>query len=335
MTVDLRTTYLGLELDHPVVASAGPVTSTLESVQRVARAGAAAVVLPSLFEEEVVAHELSEHRLHTQGTGVFAEAATYLPDLPAAGPAERYVDLVRAASASLDVPVIASLNGMTTGGWVHHAAEIERAGAAALELNVYVVAADPADTASWVESRVLELVREVRAAVSIPIAVKLSPHFSALAGMATSIVREGADGLVLFNRFYQPDIDLATLTLTPSMDLSTAADLRLPLRWVGILRDHVAASLALSSGVHGPEAVVKGVLAGADVVMTTAALLRHGPEFVAVLRDGAERWFEENGYESVEQAKGSMSRGSVPDPDQYERSNYLQVLRRAQRRFAP
>lgn len=333
MSVDLSTTYLGLSLPHPVVASAGPATSTLESLQKVARAGAAAVVLPSLFEEEVVAHERAEMQLHSQGTGVFAEALTYLPELQSAGPAERYVQLVEKASRSLDIPVIASLNGLTPGGWVHHATEIEAAGASALELNVYVVAADPADTASWVENRVIELVREVRAAVSIPVAVKLSPYFSALAGLATSVMREGANGLVLFNRFYQPDIDLTTLTLTPTIDLSTPADLRLPLRWVGILRDHVQGSLALSGGVHSPEAVVKGILAGADVVMTTAALLRHGPEFVGVLRDGAERWFEDNDYDSVEQAKGSMSRVSVPDPDQYERSNYLQVLRRAQRRF--
>lgn len=327
MTVDLSTRYLGLDLAHPVVASAGPLTSTLDGVQSVARAGAAAVVLASLFEEEVLAHDRTEMRLHSTGIDSFAEASTYLPDLPVVGPAERYVEFVAAAAASIDVPVIASVNGTSTGGWVSLATEIEGAGASALELNVYQMAADPTDTSSWVEGRILELVSQVRAAVRIPIAVKLSPYFSALAHLVTRIESEGADGVVLFNRFYQPDIDLTSMTVAPTLDLSTPADLRLPLRWTGVLREHVHGSIAVSSGVHTPEAVVKSVLVGADAVMTTASLLRNGPDYLTVLRDGAMAWFEQNDVESVAQVKGSMSRGSVPDPDDFERANYLAVLR--------
>jgi dihydroorotate dehydrogenase (fumarate) len=327
MTVDMSTSYLGLSLEHPVIASAGPLTSTLTGMQSLAVAGAAAVVMPSLFEEEVVAHAVAEHRLYATGADVFAEAQTYLPELPTSGPADRYVELLARASASLDIPVIASLNGTSRGGWVRHAAEIEAAGASAIELNVYLMATDPSDTADWVEGRILELVSEVRSAVRIPVAVKLSPYFSALAHLVARIESEGADGIVLFNRFYQPEIDLSTLTVAPTLDLSTAADLRLPLRWTGVLRDHVRGSIALSGGVHSPDSVVKAVLAGADAVMATSALLKHGAEYLAVLRDGAAAWFERNDVDSVEQVKASMSRGNVPDPDQYERANYLNVLR--------
>lgn len=327
MTVDMTTTYLGLRLEHPVVASAGPVSSTLEGMRTLQDAGAAAVVMPSLFEEDVLAHDLSLHRLHTTGVDVFAESATYLPDLPIVGPAEQYLELLARASARLDVPVIASLNGTSSGGWVRYAADIEAAGASALELNVYVVAADPTDTPDWVEGRILELVGQVRSAVGIPVAVKLSPYFSALGHLVARLEDEGADGVVLFNRFYQPDIDLSSLSVAPTLKLSTSAELRLPLRWTAVLRDTVRGSIALSGGVHTPEAVVKAVLAGADAVMTTSALLRHGPEFLTVLRDGATAWLQQNDAESLEQVKGSMSRGRVPDADAYERSNYVKVLR--------
>lgn len=332
MSVDMTTRYLGLDLAHPVVASAGPLTSTLEGVESVARAGAAAVVLASLFEEDVLAHDQAEMRLHTSGADVVAEASTYLPDLPVVGPAERYLELVASATARIDVPVIASLNGTSTGGWVGLAAEIESAGAAALELNVYQMAADPADTSSWVEGRILELVSQVRAAVRIPLAVKLSPFFSALTHLVTRIESEGADGVVLFNRFYQPDIDLSSMAVAPTLDLSTPAELRLPLRWTGVLRDHVRGSIAVSSGVHTPEAVVKSVLVGADVAMATSALLRHGPEYLTVLRDGAISWFEQNDVDAVSQVRGSMSRGRVTDADNFERANYVAVLR-ARRRW--
>lgn len=331
---DLRTTYLGLELAHPVVASAGPATGSLASIRHVVAAGAAAIVLPSLFEEEVIAHDEVQHALRTRHTGVYAEAFDYLPDIPAPGPAERYLDLLADAVRAVDVPVIASLNGTTAGGWLRHAAELQAAGAAAIELNVYLVASDPMESSTEVEHRLLDLVHRVRAAVRIPVAVKLSPSFSSLAHLAVALTDAGADGLVLFNRFYQPDFDLDALQVTRSLELSTPADLRLPLRWVGILREHVRGSLALSSGVHSPEAVVKGVLAGADVVMTTAGLLRHGPSFIGELRDGMAQWFETRGYDSVAQARGSMSRRAVPDPDAFERANYYQVIHTASRAFA-
>ncbi|MGD9705639.1 MAG: dihydroorotate dehydrogenase-like protein [Acidimicrobiia bacterium] len=328
MSVDLRTRYLGLDLTGPIVASAGPLTGRLETLQRLAAAGAAAVVLPSLFEEDIVAAAFEQQALYDQGAGVFGEAFDYLPDLPGtASSIDRHVQLVADASARLDVPVIASLNGTSPGGWLSAATALADAGAAAIELNLYVVAADPADTAATVEDRLIDLVLAVRSAVAVPIAVKLSPFFSALGNVAEAIAGAGADGLVLFNRFYQPDIDLDSLAVVPSLDLSTSADLRLPLRWIAILRDRIPCSLALSGGVHTAEDALKGLLAGADVVMSTAALLQHGPEHVRTLLDGVTAWLDHNEYESVAQLRGSMSQRSVPDPDAYERANYVRVLR--------
>jgi dihydroorotate dehydrogenase (fumarate) len=334
MSVELTTRYLGLELRSPVVASAGPLTGRPDTLQALADAGVGAVVLPSLFEEEIVDAAFREHSIHTQGTGVFSEAFSYLPELPPApDPVERYVQLVERAVGLLDVPVIASLNGTTSGGWVQHAAEIVSTGAAALELNVYLVAADEDETSAEVEARLLELVGEVRGSVDVPVAVKLSPFFTALGSLARQLDRAGADGLVLFNRFYQPDFDLETLEVVPSLDLSTPTSLRLPLRWIGILHQRVSCSLALSGGVHTPDAVVKGLLAGADVVMATASLLKHGPGHVRTLLDGVTAWLDEHDYESVTQLRGAMSQRSVPDPDAYERANYLLTLRRATGRY--
>lgn len=333
MSVDLRTSYLGLELASPLVASAGPLTGRLDTLHRLVEAGASAVVLPSLFEEEVLGAAFTHHRMLSQGAEVFSEAQSYLPELPVSDPVDAYLDLVRTASAQLAVPVIASLNGVTPGGWVRYAAEIESAGAAALELNVYLVAADPGDAAAQVEDRLTELVREVRATVSIPLAVKLSPYFTAVGDVAERLADAGADGLVLFNRFYQPDLDLETLSVVPTIELSTPADLRLPLRWVAILRNRLAGSLALSGGVHDAAAVVKAVLAGADVAMTTSAVLRHGPEYLTVLHDGVAAWFDEHEYESVAQARGSMRQTAVRDPDAYERANYLAAIRRTSARY--
>ncbi|CAB4859362.1 unannotated protein [freshwater metagenome] len=336
MTANLRCRYLGLDLTGPIVASAGPLTGRLDTLQRLEDAGASAVVLPSLFEEEIIATAFHLHDMHGQGTGVFAEANSYLPDLPEMPTdADRYLDLVADARERLSIPVIASLNGMSAGGWVRYATELAQAGASAIELNVYLMAADPADTAATVEDRLLDLVLAVRAAVAIPIAVKLSPYFSALGNVAEAVAGAGADGLVLFNRFYQPEIDLQTLTVVPSLDLSTQADLRLPLRWIGVLHNRVPCSLALSGGVHNWADAVKGLLAGADVVMTTSALLRLGPEHVRELLRGVSTWLDENDYESVEQLCGSMSQQSVPDPDVYERSNYLKVLRHGSAKYLP
>ncbi len=334
MSADLRCQYLGLDLANPVVASAGPLTGRIDMLRRLEAAGAAAVVLPSLFEEEIVKAAFDLHNMNNHG--VFAEAASYLPELPdTPADVDRYLDLVAHASERLSVPVIASLNGLSTGGWVSYATELAQAGASAIELNVYLMATDRADTATAIEHRVIDLVQAVRAAVSIPVAVKLSPFFSALGNLAEAVVDAGADGLVLFNRFYQPDIDLDTLAVVPSLDLSSSVDLRLPLRWIGVLRDRLSCSLALSGGVHTSRDAVKGLLAGANVVMSTSALLRFGPEHVRELLGGISQWLDQNDYESVAQMRGSMSQNSVPEPDAYERSNYLKVLRHGADRYLP
>jgi dihydroorotate dehydrogenase (fumarate) len=335
MTPDLRTDYLGFTLTSPLVASAGPVTGDIDSLRTLEDAGIGAVVLPSLFEEDVADEAVRNLLAYEPPDGFSAESESFLPEIPdVATPTEQHLELVVDAKAALSVPVIASLNGVTTGGWVDYAAQLVRAGADAIECNMYFVAADVGTRSFEVEHRYVDLVRAVRAAVDVPVAVKLSPFLNATASTAKSITDAGADGLVLFNRFYQPDIDLETLEVTPSLTLSTSADLRLPLRWIAILRGRVAASLALSTGVHTHEDVVKAVLAGSDAVMTTSALLRQGPGYAALLVDGLAHWLEEHEYESVAQACGSISRDAVADPDAYERANYVQVIRRAMRQFA-
>jgi dihydroorotate dehydrogenase (fumarate) len=335
-SAQLGTTYLGLRLTNPVVASAGPLTGNVDSLRRLEDAGIGAVVLPSLFEEDVVGTSMLTYGLYSPPDGVSAESETYLPELPAAPTVvERHLQLVADAKAAVSVPVIASVNGSSPGGWVRYASDLVDAGADAIECNTYFVAADPAHSGADVEAHHLDLVRAVRNAVRVPVAVKLSPFLSATAHTAVEILAAGADGLVLFNRFYQPDIDLDTLAVTPTLDLSTSADLRLPLRWIAILRGHTNGSLALSSGVHTSDDVVKAVLAGADAVMTTSAVLRHGPEHVSTLLRGLREWLDEREYESVEQARGSVSRAAAADPDAYERSNYVQVIHRHMRAFSP
>jgi dihydroorotate dehydrogenase (fumarate) len=266
--------------------------------------------------------------MHARGSDVFAEALTYHPELPVPSELDRTLRLIEGAKRRLDMPVIASLNGTSPSGWARYAADLAAAGADALELNPYLVAADPSRDAASIESDQLELVRIVREAVDIPLAVKLSPYFTALAHTAAVLAGAGVDGLVLFNRFYQPDIDLETLAVTPSLTLSTSAELRLPLRWIALLHRQVPCSLAASTGVHSADDVVKALLAGADVTMTTSALLQRGPEHLAVLRAGLERWLDEHEYESVAQLRGSVSARGAADPDAYERANYLQVIRR-------
>jgi len=331
--VDLVSEYLGLRLRSPLVASAGPFTGRVDTLVRLADAGVGAVVLPSLFEEEIEQATRAIHDLHVAGANSFAEAGSFLPVLDETGPADRYLELIAQAKRRLDIPVIASLNGLSTGSWVRSAGEAADAGADAIELNVYVIAADPADTASTVEHRLIDLVRAVRRAVDVPLAVKLTPYFSALGDVAEQVVGAGADGLVLFNRFSQPDLDLEEMTVIPGLELSTESDLRLPLRWIGLLHGRVPCSLALSGGVHSPIEVVKAIAAGADVAMTTSALLRHGPEFARTLHEGLVEWLEEHEYVSVGELRGSMSQRAVPNPDGYERTNYLQAVRRTTARF--
>jgi dihydroorotate dehydrogenase (fumarate) len=326
--IDLTTTYLGLELASPLVASAGPLTGHLETLERLAASGAGAVVLPSLFEEDIVDAARERNRIHSQGTEAFAEALTYLPEPEGADDLDRHLELVTEAKAKLDVPVIASLNGTTRGGWVRYASDLVDAGADALELNVYRVGANPDDTAASLEVELLRLVRAVREEIPVPLAVKISPFFTAVSHFVSQVASAGADGVVCFNRFYQPDLDLESLAVAPTLELSTSSELRLPLRWIALLAGRVPCSLALSTGVHTSDDAVKALLAGADVVMATSSLLVHGPEHLGTMLRGLATWLEDHEYESVAQAQGSVSARAVPEPAAYERANYRQVLRR-------
>ena len=329
MTVDLRTSYLGLDLRSPIVASASPLTGELASARQLEEAGAAAIVLPSLFEEEILNEELELSRSLDAGTEQFAEAINYFPSIASYfGTGDRYLARIEQYKAELGVPVIASLNAATVGGWVRYARLIQEAGADALELNLYHVAADPAMTASDREAADLELIAAVRAAVTIPLAVKLSPYYSAFASFAAAVRAAGADGLVLFNRFYQPDLDLETLDIVNRVDLSHPTDLRLPLRWIAILRPQLGpdVSIAATSGIHSGTDAVKGLLVGADVVMMTSAVLRNGPEYVRTVESGLLAWMEEREYESVAQLRGSASAAAVENPSAFERANYMATL---------
>ncbi|NLT54986.1 MAG: dihydroorotate dehydrogenase-like protein [Actinomycetales bacterium] len=325
---NLSTNYLGLTLSGPIIASAGPLTGRLDSLCELEDAGASAVVLPSLFEEEVVAEEMSLHAALEQGTDSFAEAQDFFPpsELGDVGP-DRHLRLVEEAKRALSIPVIASVNATRPGSWSRYAALMADAGADAIELNIYAVEADPTRSAADVEARFQDVVGEVRAAVSVPLAVKLSPYLSSLAGFAAGVVAAGADGLVLFNRFYAPDIDLESLTVQPRVELSTSHELWLPLRWLAILRPQLpGTSLAATSGVHTVADVAKALLVGADVACTTSAVLRHGPDHVSTLLDGLTAWLEQNEYESVDQLRGSMSAAGVADPSAFERGNYIRAL---------
>ncbi|MDQ1502180.1 MAG: hypothetical protein QOI86_5520 [Actinomycetota bacterium] len=325
----LRTTYLGLELASPIVASAGPATGDLETAVRLEDAGAGAVVLPSLFEEEILHEEVELNRALDFGTGQFAEALDYFPAVDALETAaDRYLGLLAEAKKHLSIPVIASLNGATAGGWVRYARVLEDAGADALELNLYRVAADPAWRAAEVEEADLAIVRAVRQVISIPLAVKLSPYYSALANLAVRLVDAGADGLVLFNRFYQPDLDLESLEVLPQVELSQPSELRLPLRWLAILHPIFSgrASLAATTGIHSGGDVAKALLVGADVAMMTSAVLRHGPEHIVEVEASLRAWMDRHGYESVAELRGSVSHASTADPAAFERAHYRRTL---------
>jgi dihydroorotate dehydrogenase (fumarate) len=327
MSVDLHTRYLGLDLANPVVPSASPMGQRIETLKALQDAGASAVVLPSLFEEQIEHEELQIAGAMDVGAETFAEALTYLPDFQEYNTgAEAYLHHLEDTKAELSIPVIGSLNGITVGGWVAHAKRIQEAGADALELNVYFIAADPDEIADAVEDRYVELVEAVRAEITIPLAVKIGPFFSSVGHMAHRLVAAGADGLVLFNRFMQPDIDLETLTVDPTLHLSTSQELALPLRWIGVLHGRVHASLACTTGVHTAEDALKALLVGADVTMMASALLHEGPTHVATVLDGIETWLTEHDYESVEQMKGSMSMSNVPNPVAFARANYARLI---------
>ncbi|MEX0847057.1 MAG: dihydroorotate dehydrogenase-like protein [Ilumatobacteraceae bacterium] len=324
---DLSTTYLGMHLRSPLIASAGPLTGNPAMWGRLEEAGAGAIVLPSLFEEQIEHDIFAAASAFDRSTDVSAEALTFFPDLDsiAAGP-HRHLDLVEDAVERVDIPVIASINGTTPGGWVRYARSLESAGAAAIELNVYEMVTNPGLSAADVERRLIELVEEVRAEITVPLAVKLGPWFTSLGHLVVGLCAAGADGVVLFNRFYQPDIDVETLQMTPRLHLSSPGEVRLPLHWIGALRSTVDCSLAASTGVHTGDDLLKLLLVGADAVMATSSLLLRGPEHLAVMRDGLREWMLMHEYESVRQLQGAMSRANVPDPQAYDRLNYYQVL---------
>ena len=325
--VDLTTTYLGLKLNNPLVASASPLTKKLETAHQLEEAGVSAIVMYSLFEEQIIQESLKLHEDLLRGTESYAEAPTYLPEYGqySIGP-QTYLEQLSKIKASVSVPVIGSLNGVSTGGWVEYACKIQDAGADALELNLYYLPTDPNISSNELEARYLSLVSDIAAQISIPLAVKLSPFVTAIPNFAHHLVEAGAKGLVLFNRFYQPDFDLEELEVVPNLVLSNSTELRLPLRWIAILYGRVQADFALTSGVHTPEDMVKAMMAGASVAMSASALLHNGVAYAKELLDGFQTWLEDHEYESVEQMKGSMSQRAVAEPAAFERANYMRVL---------
>lgn len=327
MTVDLSTKYLGLQLKNPVVVAACPLTADVANLKKLEKAGAAAIVLPSLFEEQIVHDDVETQAVYDRGAESFAEATQYFPELDdyRVGPAA-YLETIRKAKQAVSIPVIASLNGVSDGGWVQYAKQIQEAGADALELNIYFIAADVAETGAQVEKRYIDLVAAVKKAISIPLAVKVGPYFSSPGNMALRLAEVGADGLVIFNRFLQPDIDLEELEVTPRLALSSALEELLPMRWVAILHKRVKASLALTSGIHDAQGMLKALLAGADVGMVASVLYTKGFGQIAAILEGMKFWMEEKEYKSVAELKGVMSQQNCPDPTAFERGNYMKAL---------
>jgi dihydroorotate dehydrogenase (fumarate) len=326
----LSTEYMGLTLRNPLVASASPLSKTEDGVRRLADGGVGAIVLYSLFEEQLRREAELDARLAETGAERFAEALSYFPDAAEEEPGPRaYVSLLERAVAAVDVPVIGSLNGVTPGGWADYARAMQDAGAAAIELNIYYLPGDPHTSARDVEQRHIDVLERVKDAVTVPVAVKLSPHFSSTGEMALRLDEAGADGLVLFNRFLQPDIDPETLAVVAGVGLSHPAEARLPRTWIALLRGRVRASLAATTGVEGPADLAKYLLAGADVVMSTSALLRNGPEYAAVLLDGLSDWMLRKGFTTVDEVRGKLSVPSDTDEAAYERAGYVGAMRAA------
>ncbi|MGA3193885.1 MAG: dihydroorotate dehydrogenase-like protein [Terriglobales bacterium] len=326
--LDLSTRYLGLNLRTPLVVSASPLSQEIDSIRRLEDAGASAVVLYSLFEEQLRQESLELDFYLNEGTESFAESLSYFPE-PAEynlGPDE-YLEHIRKAKAAVKLPVIASLNGSSVGGWIQYATQIEAAGADALECNVYWIVSDPDVTSAEVEGHYIDILEAVKTAVHIPVAIKVSPFFSNFANMAKRLDAAGADGLVLFNRFYQPDIDLEALEMTPHVLLSTPQAMRLPLTWIGMLHGRIKANMAATSGVHGAEDVIKLLMVGADVTMLCSTLLRNGINHLRSIEQGVRQWMESHEYESVQQMKGSMSQMRCADPSAFERAQYMRAVK--------
>lgn len=327
--MDLKTRYMGLDLKHPVIASASPLSENLDGIRRLEDAGAAAIVLFSLFEEQIRREQTALQDALDQGADSFAESLSYFPEVDfddfSTSP-RAYLDLVRRAAESTDIPIIASLNCVTSQGWTDYARQIQAAGASGIELNIFAIETDLSMTGQQVEQRYLDSLRLVKDAVSIPVALKLSPFFSAFGHMASQLDEAGADALVLFNRFYRPDLDIDSLKVLPTLTLSNAGEMRLPLQWIALLRGRIKASLGATRGVETAVEIVKYLLAGADAVMTTSALLRHGPEHLATLVAGLEDWMAEHDFRSVDDLRGLLSHAQVKDPLPLERANYIRVL---------
>jgi dihydroorotate dehydrogenase (fumarate) len=327
---ELSTDYMGLALRNPLVASASPLSRTVDGVRQLADAGVGAVVLYSLFEEQLRHEAALNARLADAGTESFAESLSYFPAVAEAEPGpRRYLSLLERAVTAVEIPVIASINGVTPGGWTGYARAMQDAGAAAIELNIYSLPGDPRISARDVEQRHIDVLRQVKSAVTVPVAVKLSPHFSSTGEIARQLDDAGADGLVLFNRFLQPDIDPDKLVVVPAVALSHPADALLPRTWIAVLRGRVRAALAATTGVETAADVAKYLLAGADVVMTTSALLRHGPEHATVLLDGLTAWMASKGFTAVDQLRGMLAVPMGTDGTEYERAGYVNALRAA------
>jgi dihydroorotate dehydrogenase (fumarate) len=324
---DLSTNYLGLKLKNPLVASASPLSKKIEKAKKLADAGISAIVMYSLFEEQIIHESLELDHYLSRGTDSFAEALTYLPDggMYSVTP-EKYLNQLTALKKSLNIPVIGSLNGVSNGGWTHYAKRIQDAGADALELNLYYLVTDSDITSHEMENAQVDLVAEIKSEISIPLAVKLSPYVTSLPNFTKRIVDAGANGLVLFNRFYQPDIDLDELDIVHNLDLSTSADLRLPLRWISILHGKLNVDFALTSGVHNYKDALKAMMAGAKVAMMASALLHENETIIKTMLDNIQSWMKEREYESIQQMQGSMSQKNVKEPAAFERANYMKVL---------
>ncbi len=334
--MDISTTYLGMTLRSPLVASASPLSESIDNIRRMEDAGAGAVVLFSLFEEQIRQERQALHHYLTHGQNSFAEALTYLPEPETyhAGP-DQYLELIRKAKQAVQIPIIASLNGASIGGWTKFARRMQDAGADALELNIYYIPTDLNLTSHQVEQTYIDILKAVKQAVSIPVAVKLSPYFSNMANMAKQLDDAGANALVLFNRFYQPDIDLETLDVRPNVILSTPQAMRLPLTWIGILYKRIKADLAATSGIHSGEDAVKMILAGADITMMTSALLKNGIGHLRIVEEQLRTWMEQREYESVAQMRGSVSQMHAEDPAAFERAQYMRALTTYRPTFSP
>ncbi len=325
--VDLATTYMGMRLKNPIVPSASPLSASLDNIKRMEDAGAAAVTLHSLFEEQIEFQAEALTHFLERGTESFAEALTYFPATHEyRREPDDYVEHIRKAKEAVGIPIIASLNGVSPGGWTGYAKRFEEAGADAVELNVYFIPTNPHLMSYDVEDLYVKLLKDVKKHVSIPVAMKLSPYFSAMPHVASMLDAEGANALVLFNRFYQPDLDIEALDVTPNLQLSTPVEMRLPMRWIAILYGRIDCSMALTSGIHTSDDVIKAVMVGADVANICSVLLKEGIGKINDLLLGVTTWLEEHEYESIEQMKGSMSHKSVPEPAAFERANYMKVL---------